>query len=91
MDVVKGLGESMRGQWSGDVDMNDGHLVGLYQEYKHRLKKATDIGLGERGTLQLIEVDLNAALEELTKDLTFVHSGKLLLYSMHVHTLHMYM
>ena len=37
VDVVKGLGESMKGDWSGDVDLNDGKLDLLYQEYRRRL------------------------------------------------------
>ena len=34
VDVVSGLGESIRGQWSGDVDLNDGSLNSLYCKYK---------------------------------------------------------
>ena len=32
--IVSGLGESVNGVWSGDVDLNDSKLQELYQEYK---------------------------------------------------------
>ena len=63
-DVVKGLGVSVRGEWSGDCDLNDGALNSLYQEHKHRLKTIAEIGLGERGTLEEIELNLNATLHQ---------------------------
>ena len=50
VDVVQGLRESVRGQWSGDVDLNDGQLQSLYLEYKQQLKPTGEIGLGERHT-----------------------------------------
>ena len=76
VDVVQGLRESVRGQWSGDVDLNDGQLQSLYLEYKQQLKPTGEIGLGERGTQQAVEADLNAALQVVTQGLTFLHSGK---------------
>ena len=33
-DLVKGLKESVKLQWSGDVDLNDGCLQKQYDEYK---------------------------------------------------------
>ena len=85
MDVVKGLGVSVRGEWFGDEDRNDGVLNSLYQEYKHRLKTAAEIGLEEHGSPEAIECDLNSRLQELTEDLIFLHSGKLHA-QVHVHT-----
>ena len=76
-DVVKGLKESTRGEWSGDVDVNDGYVKSIYKEYQERLQSAASIGLGDHSTPQLIEVDLNAALKQLKDDLIFPHSGKL--------------
>ena len=75
--MVKGLGESMRGQWSGDADLNDGCLNTLYQEYKQRLKFAAEIGIGDHGTPQVLEHDLQATFQELAQDLAFLHLGKL--------------
>ena len=37
-DLVKGLKESVKLQWSGDVDLNDGQLQKQYEEYVSRLK-----------------------------------------------------
>ena len=37
-DLVKGLKESVKLQWSGDVDLNDGCLHKQYDEYKKRLE-----------------------------------------------------
>ena len=72
--MVKGLCESMRGQWSGDVDLNDGRLKLLYEEYQQQLEEAKAIGLGERK--DHIDVDLNSLLQELVEDLEFIHSSK---------------
>ena len=76
VDVVKGLKESVRGLWSGDADLNDGTLATLRLKYDQRLKATANLGLGGRGTLPLIETDLNGALQELDSDLSFIHSGK---------------
>ena len=37
VDVVAGLGESLRLQWSGYVDLCDGELQTQYQLYRNRL------------------------------------------------------
>ncbi len=34
VDLVEGLGESVRGEWSGDVDLHDGKLQQLFQQYQ---------------------------------------------------------
>ena len=77
VDVVKGLKESRRGEWSGDADLNDGSLNALYQQYKNQLKSAASIGLGARSTLEFIEIDLHDAQTKITAYLTFLHSGKM--------------
>ena len=79
VDVVKGLCESVKGQWSGDVDLNDGQLEVLYQEYQLRLNTAKQIGLRERKPNCLIHVDLSAVLQQLVEELEFLHSGRLLM------------
>lgn len=35
VDLVPGLGESMRREWSGDVDLNDGSLQEQYNACLH--------------------------------------------------------
>ena len=76
VDVVKGLKESVKGEWSGDVDMNDGSLNKLFQEYQGRVEAARKIGLEDRGAQQCIEADLVETLGSLDSDLIFIHSGK---------------
>ena len=79
--MVKGLKESVRGLWSGDADLNDGTLATLRLKYDQLLKAPANLGLG---TIPSIENDLNAALQELDNDLSFIHSGKCTY--IHVHT-----
>ena len=54
MDVVSGLGDSYDGRWSRDVDLNDGSLQKLFEEYTCRLE---ELGLARMDILQ-IETDL---------------------------------
>jgi len=44
-DINKGLKESSRLEWSGDVDLADGLLLETYNEYRKRLDTAQNIGL----------------------------------------------
>lgn len=72
-DLNKGLKESARLQWSGDVDLNDGSLQKQYQNYRTRLEIAAKVGLneGKQGALS----DLEVVHTEILKDLQFVTSG----------------
>jgi hypothetical protein len=74
VDVVKGLKESVKGEWSGDVDMNDGSLSKLFQEYQGRMEAAGKIGLGDGCVQQCMEADLIETLGSLDSDLIFIHS-----------------
>ena len=60
-DLNKGLKESARGQWSGDVDFNDGSLHMQYKSYRTRLEVAANVGL--KGGC------LDVAKNEISKDL----------------------
>lgn len=75
VDVVKGLGESMKGDWSGDVDLNDRKLDLLYQEYRRRLEEASHIGLGDRRTSSTIAADIRVVSDRIKDYLTFIHAG----------------
>ena len=44
-NLVKGLKESVKLQWSGDVDLNDGRFQKQYDEYKEHLVKVEKVGL----------------------------------------------
>ena len=76
-DVVKGLWESVSGEWSGDIDLNDGTLSQLYKECQDRLAWVKSIGIGNITTEQIKE-QLTKALEDNSGDLAFVTSGALL-------------
>jgi len=43
--VVKGLWESVKGQWVGDFDLNDGEPQLLYQKLQNQLQWVEEIGL----------------------------------------------
>jgi len=45
IDVVKALWESVKGQWVGDFDLNDGEPQLLYQKLQNQLQWVEEIGL----------------------------------------------
>lgn len=47
-DIHKGLRESVKHKWSGDVDLIDGKLQRLYSSYLERRKFVKSLGLGCR-------------------------------------------
>ena len=79
-DVKKGLCTSMRGEWSGDVDLNDGKLNKLYTDYQNHLKWIDGLGIDNRKDVLTIKEDLRTVQRKLNNDLSFVKSGK---YSVH--------
>ena len=74
VNVVKGLEESVGGEWSGDVDLKDGKLDDLFQKYKKALGTASQTRLGSSAQLC---GDLTAALDSVQHYLTFIHEGEL--------------
>ena len=76
VNVVKGLWESVRGEWAGDVDLADGQLQLLYHKLKERLLWIGGIGLEQRVHTDTVRDDLTTALEDVSSDLTFVLSRK---------------
>ena len=79
VDVVKGIGESVRGDWSGNVDLNDGALDALFLEYRNVLRETAEIGgLGQRQQSAAITEDLTVAMGNLKHYLTFISKSKLL-------------
>ena len=70
-DLVKGLKESVKLQWSGDVDLNDGQLQKQYEEYVSRLESVKKAGL----VPECASNELTHILEDITKDLQYVQSG----------------
>ena len=72
-DVVKGIWESTKGVWSGDVDLADGQLEHLYQQYQKQLHWIEGLGLESRGNPDSIRCDIDTTMESSE----FIHSGKL--------------
>ena len=66
VDLVAGLGESVKGEWSGDVDLGDGRLQEMFKEYQRRLQMIARIGRRESS---VIVADLK---QEYGNDLEFL-------------------
>ena len=75
VDVVSGLGESIGGKWSGDVDLNDGKVQQMYTTYTHRLSFVSELGLARRECCE-VEEDLLEIEEAHKDDLSFLCDGK---------------
>ena len=73
-DIVKGLKELTKLQWSGDVDLNDGSLQEQYETYRKRLEFVKKLGL----IIEHCEVtgQLKRILDDISDDLKFIYSGK---------------
>ena len=56
-DVVKGLWQSMSGEWEGDVDINDGKLQQQYTDYNCRMEELKNLGVGK--SIEKIQSILN--------------------------------
>ena len=67
-------GNLLSGEWSGDVDLDDGKLNQLYKEFNDRLAWVKFIGIGNI-TPEHIKEQLTKALEDNSADLAFVTSG----------------
>ena len=55
VDLVAGLGESVKGEWSDDVDIGDGRQQEMLREYQRRLQM---IALKDRRESSVIVADL---------------------------------
>ena len=73
VDVLHGLGESVRKQWSGDVDLGDGQVKRMHEAYLKRLQFAKQIGLS--CSLEQSKEDFMHLVAELEEDLHFLSSG----------------
>ncbi len=63
-DVVSGLGESMRLQWSGDVDFNTGDLQQSYQAYRNLLDFISNLSVESTDLTQNLQRCSSLLLEE---------------------------
>ena len=68
----------MTGEWSGNVDLNDGKLQQLYTEFKATLGWIDKIGL-DTSDISLIRKDLENALARISLEINFISNGMYLI------------
>ena len=78
---MKGLCESTKGVWSGDVDLNDGELQKLYRDHLDRLEFIDAVGVKDRAERGVVKSDLEELLHNLVQDVEFCGNGKIHLHS----------
>lgn len=66
----------MRHEWSGDVDLDDGKVAKLHDEYMTRRKCVDDIGIKERKGRLVLLSDLHKLKRDLESDVIFLTSSK---------------
>ena len=76
VDAVKGLCESTKGEWSGDIDLNDGQLQLLNQQLHDRLEWIKGIGM-ERSAHEVIKSDLLASTDLQVHPFRYKHINTL--------------
>lgn len=73
-DLVSGLGESVKGVWSGDVDLADGALAKFKEDHQRQIDHISKLG---QATSQLeITKDLTVVEQEVIQDAIFLSSSK---------------
>lgn len=77
-DILPGIGQSVSGIWSGDVDHNDGALQCQYNAYKHRLKCIQNLKMSSTNTREVGERMMQAC-SQVNQDLIFLNSGMLII------------
>lgn len=72
--MVSGLGESTKGEWSGDVDLNDGSAQQLYSSYKKQIEFISGISMekDDRSLKQNIEL----LMQQVIEDVNFVSTSE---------------
>ena len=54
-DINKGLKETAKLEWNGDVDLTDGSLLVKYTSYRKRLEMAENVGLCDGKIVQELD------------------------------------
>ena len=75
-DIQQGLRESMRNEWSGDVDLGDGKLKDKYSKYVEYLKFVHSIGVNDRSSFNNIKEDLHKQTSNLLTEKEFLTKGQ---------------
>ena len=73
-DLLSGLGESVKGEWSGDVDLNDGSTQQLYKSYRKQL----DIldGISVKLDDCNLKRDIEMLKQQTVQDIDFVSASE---------------
>lgn len=74
-DIQVGLRESMRNEWSGDIDFGDGSVQRVHNDYIRDLKFIRGIGCSQRRAYHCVQIDLQKQLSNLLTDMTFLKEG----------------
>lgn len=74
-DMRAGVMESMRHEWSGDVDLGDGQLQALHQQYMELLDFVKGSGLNRRKPSVEIVKDLTQLMTTFQNDVEFLKDG----------------
>ena len=72
---MSGLCESVKGVWSGDVDLADGAVQKAYADYQQRLETISLLCSSRTSSLEIVE-DLSAIEQETVQDAVLVSSSK---------------
>ncbi len=75
VDIVSGIQESVRQQWFGDVDLDDGKLQEMYQEYMNLVMLVDNIGLGPSRDSSVVISQLSKCLKFLREDKEYLVQG----------------
>ena len=74
-DITSGLGESVSGEWSGDVNLHEGVLDEMLAEYRRRVQLVKEIGLDSQATDGAIVRDIIEVKQGISSDIDLVTSG----------------
>ena len=74
-DIQVGLRESMRNEWSGDVDWGDGDLKRRHDEYIQYLQFVRGIAVKQRKSYASIKADLEKQAEKMVGERAFLVEG----------------
>ena len=76
-DLTAGLFESVCGEWSGDVDINDGKVAELHQLCQSHQKFYECLGLKEPRTIPHVKAQVQEMRDTISSDLEYISTGKL--------------
>ena len=75
-DLVSGLSDSVKGVWSGDVDLADGALKKAYDDHQNRIDFIHQLGQDNRTSSLEMTEDLTVIERETIQDAIFLSTSK---------------